>query len=96
MPTKQLEHHTSTHKNMRTWYRCRENKNTKINKNVPIAAEIIFRFGGFNFLGAKNNVFGVLGFVGCVIFFATGGVKRKLHNRQNRERQKHYFLHKEN
>ena len=74
----------------------RENKNAKINKNVSVATEIIFRFGGFNFLGAKNNVFGVLGFVGCAIFFATGGVKRKLRNRQNQGRQKHYFLHQEN
>ena len=58
--------------------------------------EIIFRLGRFDFLGAKNNVFGALGFVGCAISFATGGVNRKLHNRQNRERQKHYFLRQEN
>ena len=83
----------------RTWYpliknysTCRENKNTKNNKNVLIATEIIFRFGGLICFVAKNNVFDALGFVACAIFFATGGVNRKLHKRQNRERQKHYFL----
>ena len=74
----------------------RENKNTKINKNVSDVTEIICCFGRLNFLGAKNNVFGALGFVGCAISFATGGVNRKLHNRQNRGHQKHYFLHQEN
>ena len=74
----------------------RENKNAKINKNVSVATEIIFCFGFFDFFDSKNNVFVALGFVGCAIFFATGGVKRKLRNRQNRGRQKHYFLHQEN
>ena len=34
----------------------RENKNTKINKNVPLDTENIFGLGGFGFLGAKNDV----------------------------------------
>ena len=73
----------------RTWYpliknysTCRENKNTKNNKTVLTATEIIFRFGGFICFVAKNNVFDALGFVACAIFFATGGVNRKLHKRQ--------------
>ena len=73
----------------RLGYIRRENKNTK---NVQVATEIIFCFGGFTCFVAKNNVFDALGFVACAIFFATGGVNRKLHKRQNRERQKHYFL----
>ena len=58
--------------------------------------EIIFRFGRFDFLGAKNNVFGALGFVGCVISDSRHLWRRKLHKQQNDERQKHYFLHQEN
>ena len=76
----------------RTWYRCRENKNTKNNKNVLIATEIIFRFGGLICFVAKNNVFDALGFVACVIFDSRHLWRRKLRKRQNRERQKHYFL----
>ena len=29
---------------------------SKINKNVSVATEIVFRVGGFNFLGARNKV----------------------------------------
>ncbi len=80
----------------RLGYTRRENKNTKINKNVLIATEIIFRFGGFTCFVAKNNVFGALGFVGCVIFDSRHMWRRKLRNRQTRERQKHYVLLQEN
>ena len=81
---------------LRLGYTRRENKNTKINKNVLIATEITFRFGGFTCFVAKNNVFDALGFVACAIFFATGGVNRKLHKRQNREPQNIIFCNKTN
>ena len=76
---------------MRLGYIQRENRNAKINQNVSDVTEIIFRFGRLNFLGAKNNVFGALGFVACAISFATVGVNRKLRNRQNENRRKENF-----
>ena len=54
--------------------------------------QIIFLRGQFLFFEAEILFFGDHGFYVVAISFATGGVNRKLHNRQNRERQKHYFL----
>ena len=76
----------------RLGYIRRENKNTKINKNVSVAGEIIFGLGGFHFLVAKNNVFAARRFVACVIFDSRHLWRRKLRKGQNRERQKHYFV----
>ena len=55
-----------------------------------------FRFGGFHFVCARNNVFVVFVFSDCTFFFATVGVKRTLQNRQQRKRQKYYFGRPEN
>ena len=61
----------------------RENKNTKINKNVPLDTENIFGLGVFCFLGAKNNVFVAHRFVACVIFDSRHLWRRKFRKRQN-------------
>ena len=69
---------------------------TKINKNVSDVTEIIFRFGRFDFLGAKNNVFGALGFVGCVISDSRHPWRRKLKNHKKSAKLIHWFdFHKQ-
>ena len=40
----------------------RENKKTKINKNVPVCTENIFGGSDFNLLAARNKVFAVVDF----------------------------------
>ena len=71
----------------------RENKYAK----VLFRARKFFCFVVFHFLVAVKNAFAaVAGFVGYVIFASRHLWRRKLRNRQNRGRQKHYFLHQEN